>query len=36
MMFLSSKNIKTQRPSKKLNDKILESFKIIKKVERAF
>ena len=36
MIFLSSKNIKTQRPSKKLNDKMLRSFKIIKKVGRAF
>ena len=36
MMFLSSKNIKTQRPSKKLNDKMLEPFKIVKKVERVF
>ena len=36
MMFLSSKNIKTQRLSKKLNNKMLEPFKIVKKVERAF
>ena len=36
MMFLSSKNIKTQRPSKKLNNKMLKPFKIVKKVERAF
>ena len=35
-MFLSSKNIKTQRPSKKLNDKMLKPFKIVKKVGRAF
>ena len=35
-MFLSSKNIKTQRPSKKLNDKMLEPYKIVKKVGRAF
>ena len=35
-MFLSSKNIKTQRLLKKLNDKMLESFKIDKKVKRAF
>ena len=36
MVFLSSKNIKTQRPSKKLNDKMLKPFKIVKKVGRAF
>ena len=36
MVFLNSKNIKTQRPSKKLNDKMLDPFKVIAKVERAF
>ena len=36
IMFLDSKNIKTQRSSKKTNDKILKLFKIIKKVKRAF
>ena len=36
IMFLNSKNIKTQRLSKKLNDKMLKSFKIVKKVRRAF
>ena len=36
MVFLNSRNIKTQQLSKKLNDKIFESFKIVIKVERAF
>ena len=36
IIFLSSKNIKTQRLLKKLNNKMLELFKIVKKVERAF
>ena len=35
-MFLNSRNIKTQRLSKKLNNKMFESFKIVTKVERAF
>ena len=35
-MFLNSRNIKTQRPSKKLNNKMFESFKIVAKVGRAF
>ena len=36
MVFLNSRNIKTQRPSKKLDDKMLGPFKIIAKVGRAF
>ena len=36
MVFLNSRNIKTQRPLKKLDNKIFESFKIVIKVERAF
>ena len=36
MMFLNSKNIKTQRPLKKLDEKMLRPFKIVKKVGRAF
>ena len=36
MVFLNSRNIKTQRPSKKLNNKMFESFKIVIKVGRAF
>ena len=36
MMFLNSRNIKTQWLSKKLNNKMFESFKIVVKVERAF
>ena len=36
MVFLNSKNIKTQRPSKKLDDKMLGPFKIDTKVGRAF
>ena len=36
MVFLNSRNIKTQKPSKKLDDKMLGPFKIIAKVGRAF
>ena len=36
MMFLNSRNIKTQRLSKKLNNKMFELFKIVTKVGRAF
>ena len=36
MMFLNSRNITTARPSKKLNDKMLESFKILVEVENAY
>ena len=36
MVFLNSRNIKTQRPSKKLDDKMLGPFEIIAKVRRAF
>ena len=36
MMFLNSRNIKTQWLLKKLNNKMFESFKIVTKVERAF
>ena len=36
MVFLNSKNIKTQRSLKKLNDKMLGPFKIIAKIGRAF
>ena len=36
MMFLNSRNIKTQRLLKKLNDKMFELFKIVIKVGRAF
>ena len=36
MMFLNSRNIKTQWLLKKLNNKIFEPFKIVIKVERAF
>ena len=36
MIFLNSRNIKTQQPLKKLNNKMFESFKIVIKVERAF
>jgi hypothetical protein len=32
MVFLSSRNIKTTRPSKKLDDKILGPFKVLKAV----
>ena len=35
-MFLNSRNIKTQQPLKKLNNKIFEPFKIVVKVGRAF
>ena len=35
-MFLNSKNINTQRLSKKLDDKMLKPFKIVKKVRKAF
>ena len=36
MMFLNSRNIKTQWPLKKLNNKMFEPFKIVTKVRRAF
>ena len=36
IMFLNSRNIKTQQLLKKLNNKIFESFKIVIKVKRAF
>ena len=36
IVFLSSKNIRTSRPSKKLDDKILGPFLIKEKVGRAF
>ncbi len=36
MMFLNSRNITIARPSKKLNDKMLESFKILTEVEHAY
>ena len=36
MMFLNSRNIKTQQLLKKMNNKIFESFKIVIKVRRAF
>ena len=36
MVFLNSRNIKTQQLLKKLNNKMFESFKIATKVERAF
>ena len=36
MVFLNSRNIKTQQPSKKLNNKIFGPFKIVTKVRRAF
>ena len=36
MVFLNSRNIKTQRPLKKLNNKMFELFKIVIKVGRAF
>ena len=35
-MFLNSRNIKTQQPLKKLNNKIFGPFKIVTKVKRAF
>ncbi len=36
MMFLDSRNIMIAKSSKKLNDKILESFKILIKIEHAY
>jgi hypothetical protein len=36
MVFLSSRNIKTARPSKKLDDKILGPFKILKTVRTSY
>jgi len=36
MMFLNSRNITTSRSSKKLDDKMLELFKILIKVEHAY
>ena len=36
MVFLNSRNIKTQRPSKKLDNKMFGPFKIVTKVGRAF
>ncbi len=36
MMFLNSRNITIARSSKKLNDKMLESFKILTKIEHAY
>ena len=36
MVFLNSRNIKTQRLLKKLNNKMFEPFKIVIKVRRAF
>jgi len=36
MMFLNSKNITIARSSKKLNDKMLESFKILTEIEHAY
>ncbi len=36
MMFLNSRNIMIARSSKKLNDKMLESFKILTKIEHAY
>ncbi len=36
MMFLNSRNITIARPSKKLNDKMLESFKILAEVGHAY
>ena len=36
MVFLNSRNIKTQRPLKKLNNKMFGPFKIVVKVGRAF
>jgi len=36
MMFLNSRNITIARSSKKLNDKILESFKILTEIEHAY
>ncbi len=36
MVFLNSRNITTARPSKKLNDKMLEPFKILAEIEHAY
>jgi len=36
MMFLNSRNIMIARSSKKLDDKMLESFKILIKIEHAY
>jgi len=36
MMFLNSRNITIARSSKKLNDKMLESFKILTEIEHAY
>ncbi len=36
MMFLNSRNIMIARSSKKLNDKMLESFKILTEIEHAY
>ncbi len=36
MMFLNSRNIMITRSSKKLNDKMLESFKILTKIKHAY
>ena len=35
-MFLNSRNIMIARSSKKLNDKMLESFKILTEIEHAY
>ncbi len=36
MMFLNSRNIMIARSSKKLNNKMLESFKILTEIEHAY
>ncbi len=36
MMFLNSRNIMISRSSKKLNDKMLEFFKILIKIEHIY
>jgi len=36
MMFLNSRNIMIARSSKKLDDKMLESFKILIEIEHAY
>ena len=36
MMFLNSRNITTSRSSKKLDDKMLEPFKILVEIEHAY
>jgi hypothetical protein len=36
LIFLSSRNIKTVRPSKKLNNKMLRPFKILKTVRTSY